>query len=102
MKKYIMLEDDTIEIDGHILYRIESLINFTYVEAGDEGGYIESEENLSHEGECWVFDAAAVYENARIEDNAIICADSEISGNCIIRGNVTVQGMRLSGNCYIS
>ena len=36
------------------------------VEEGDVGGWIESEENLSHDGDCWVKDDAVVYGNALV------------------------------------
>ena len=100
MRKYIMT-DETIEINGHILHRIESLIDFRYVEKGDEGGYIESEENLSHEGNCWIFDESRVYENAKIKDNVIVCGDSDISGECEIADDVEIHSAELSGICYI-
>ena len=66
MNKYEMLYDDKIEIGSHTLYRIRALKNFGTVKAGDIGGYIEKEENLSHEGTCWVYDNARVCGDAKI------------------------------------
>ena len=100
MRKYKMI-NDTIEINGHILHKIESLIDFRYVNVGDEGGYIESEDNLSHEDNCWIFDGSSVYENAKIKDNVLVCGDSDISGECEIGGEVEIHSAKLSGFCYI-
>ena len=54
---------------------IRSFEFFTYentveVKSGDSGGWIEREENLSHEGSCWVYDNAMVYDWARIFEDA--------------------------------
>ena len=35
--------------------------DFGNIKKGDFGGYVESEKNLSHEGNCWVYDGAKVY-----------------------------------------
>ena len=37
------------------MYRIKSLIDFEDVKAGDLGGYVEKEENLSQSGNAWVY-----------------------------------------------
>lgn len=68
MKKYEMLYEDKIEIGSRILYRIRALKDFGNVKAGDIGGYIEREENLSQKSICWV------YGNAKISKaNDILC-----------------------------
>ncbi len=59
-KKY-EFTDETIEVDGYILHRIRALRDFGSVHAGDLGGFIESEDNLSHDGTCWVHFGAWVY-----------------------------------------
>ena len=38
---------------------------FGNVKKGDLGGWIEKEDNLSQEGDCWVFGDAWVYGDAR-------------------------------------
>ena len=35
------------------LHRIRAVISFGLVDAGELGGWIEKEENLSHEGKAW-------------------------------------------------
>ncbi|HEM4040679.1 TPA: polymer-forming cytoskeletal protein, partial [Streptococcus suis] len=54
-KKYELVLDDTISFWGWKLFRIRALISFGSIEVGDLGGYIEKEENLSHDGNAWVY-----------------------------------------------
>lgn len=69
-KKYRLLENDTITVGNRTLYRIEALRDFADVEKGDKGGYVESEDNLSHDGNCLVYGNARVYGDARVYGNA--------------------------------
>ena len=50
--KYEILKDDFIEFDDRKLYRIRALKDFHNVKEGEAGGYIESEQNLSQEGDA--------------------------------------------------
>ena len=68
-KKYKLLKHDSIQVDGVILYRIEALRSFANITKGDKGGYIAKESNLSHEGNCWIFDSAEVYGDGKIFGN---------------------------------
>ena len=74
MNKYKILEDQYIEVCGKKLYRIQALKDFDNVKAGDIGGYIESESNLSQSGNAWVRD------NAQVCDNAWVCGDARVCG----------------------
>ena len=49
MKKYELTSETKI-VFGHILYRIKALSSFGCVSAGDLGGFLESEKNLSQNG----------------------------------------------------
>ena len=64
------LTSNTKEINGATLYQIRALKDFVAVKAGDLGGWIEKESNLSQEGNCWVYGDAEVYGNAWISDYA--------------------------------
>ena len=64
--KYEILKDEFIEFDGRKLYRIKALKDFRDVRKGTVGGYIESEQNLSQEGDAWVYGDAWVCGNARV------------------------------------
>jgi hypothetical protein len=71
-KKYELVPDRQIIVAGTTLYRIRALKDFGNVKAGDLGGFIRSEDNLSHLGDCWVADDAQVYDQAVITDDARI------------------------------
>ena len=66
--KFEFVKDDTVTIAGVTLTRIRALrdIPEANVKAGDLGGYVEKEENLSSNGSCWVFGEAQVSGEARI------------------------------------
>ena len=48
------------------LHRIRAIAEFGLVKIGDLGGWIEKEENLSHEGKAWVCGDAEVWGNAKV------------------------------------
>ena len=48
------------------LHRIRATVAFGIVKVGDLGGWIEKEENLSHEGKAWVCGDAKVWGNAKV------------------------------------
>ena len=91
-KKKYKLTNDSKKVDGRILYRIRALRNFGSVKKGDFGGYIASEENLSHDGLSWISDEACAYDNARVYENAQICGHAEVFGNAEVYSNVRVSG----------
>lgn len=118
-KKYELLQDDTLswmDLEGNdiTLYRIRALKNFecpvkedslfsNYINKGDLGGYIEKEENLSHEGGCWVFHKARVYGNAQVLENACVYNLANIFGNAIVKGYARLLGSSyVYGNAVIS
>lgn len=69
------------------LYRIRALKDFSDVKKGDLGGFIKSENNLSHDDDCWVYNDAWVYDDfVRIYENA------KLYHNCMIRGYAHVYG----------
>lgn len=70
-----------------ILHRIRALKSFGNVKAGDLGGWIEKEENLSQEFRAWVYDNAIVMNSARVDE------DAKVSGNARIYGKAVVSGM---------
>ena len=86
------LTKNFIEHNGKKLYQIKALKNFGYVRAGDLGGYIEKESNLSQEGYCWVYDEAKVYGYAKVYDNAEVSGNAEVYGNAYVRGYAQVSG----------
>ena len=92
MKKKYKLIDEIIDFEGRKLYRIEALKDFSNVKKGDRGGFVESEDNLSQDGDCWIHDDARVHSNAKICDNAIIYGYAKVCDNAIIYGDARVFG----------
>ena len=64
MKKFELTTETKINIFGKKLFRIKALISFGPISAGEKGGWVEKEENLSQSGNAWVFGNAEVYDNA--------------------------------------
>ena len=90
--KYRLLENDTINVEGRTLYRIEAVKDFCHVKNGEKGGYIESEKNLSQDDNAWVYGNARVYENAWVYGEAHVFDDSRVYGNALVGGNARVFG----------
>ena len=86
MKKYELLEKE-----GEY-YRIRALRDFRNVKKGDLGGLIQSELNLSHDGDCWVAENAQVSGDAEIYGSAMVSGDAEVYGNAMVSGYAEVYG----------
>jgi carbonic anhydrase/acetyltransferase-like protein (isoleucine patch superfamily) len=95
-QKYKLNRDISLRIGEKTVYVIEALRDFGDVEEGDIGGFIESEENLSHDGDCWVYDSAIVYgkgrvnRDAKIKDQAHVYDYATVSDKAVISGQVEV------------
>lgn len=101
-KKYEILNNCSTKENGHILRPICALRDFGKVKAGDWGGWIEHEGNLSHYGNCWICEGSKVYGNARVYDNAIISGDVSIFDNALVCDQARVKGMGwIYGNARI-
>jgi len=72
--------------------RIVALRDFGLVKKGDVGGFIENEENLSHDGTCWIFNDAYVSGNAYVFENALVSGNALVAGNAKVNGNSHVSG----------
>ena len=92
MKKFKLTSEFIVDISGVKLFRIKALIEFGNVKAGDLGGYIEKEKNLSHMGNAWVSGNAQVFGNARVFGNAWVSGDAQVFGNAWVSGNAQVSG----------
>ena len=97
------LTDDSKTIDGTTLRRIRAVTSFGSfgsVCAGDLGGYVETENNLSQEGNAWVFDDAQVFYRARVFGEALAFGDARITGPGIRRCSGIWQGSGIrQGSC---
>lgn len=72
------------------LYRVVALKDFGTVKKGDVGGWIEGEQNLSQEGNCWVFDDALVFGDAEVYGNLSVCGNIRVGDNAVLRGVVVL------------
>ena len=112
MEKKYEFTGETMQWCGRTLHRIQALRDFGNVKAGDSGGWIETEDNLSHDGLAWVYNNATVdgyvvicgnaviHENATVDGYVVICGDTEICGDAVIESNndyILITGLG-SGN----
>lgn len=91
-KKYKIRKDLSYTFDGHKLYRVEALKDFGNVKKGSIGGFIEKEDNLSQEDNCWIFLDGKVYGNAKVFGNAVIDGFAQVCDNAVVFGNAQVRG----------
>ena len=90
MKKFELTAEFVTNVFGKKLFRIKALVAFGNVEKGELGGFIEKEDNLSHDGDAWVYDDAQVFGNARVSGNARVYDDAQVFGNARVSGNARV------------
>ena len=84
MEKKYELTEETLAVDGHVLHRIKALLDFGNVKKGDIGGWIESEYNLLHDDDCWVYGNAKVYGDAEVYGNAEVLGNAKVYGDAIV------------------
>jgi len=109
MKKYELQPTDLTTPSGKPFFRVVALRGFGEVLKDDKGGYVESEDNLSHDGDCWVYDDAKVFGNAQVcndaqvFNNAQVYGNARVSGDAWVFGNARVYGdARISGDSWVS
>ena len=96
-EKYELIKDPIIN-----LYRIRALKDFSDIKAGTLGGYVENEDNLSHDGNAWIYGNAKVCCDAKVYGNARVYDDAKIYGNTWIYGNARVYGdTKVYGNSRV-
>lgn len=107
-KKY-EFTGETKEFGDYVLRHIRALVDIeNVVKKGELGGWIEIEENLSHEGNCWVNDGcyvcagARVYENALVAGGAKVLNGSKVYGNAYIRMCSEVYGSKVYGSAVVT
>lgn len=113
-KKYGFSTTDRICYKGHDLRRIIALTDFADVKKGDVGGYVESEANLTQDGESWIYDDAIVMDeavvdqDAQVRGNAVVNKKAKISGHAVIKDSARVtdeaivkQNAQVSGNAMV-
>lgn len=86
------LTDETIEHEGLTLFRIEAVRSFGDVDAGERGGFVQSDANLCHRGACWIYEDAKVFGYASVSQNARVCDEAQVFGNAKIEYDAVVNG----------
>lgn len=99
MKKY-RLTEETTKVGNRPLYRIQALRDFGNVKEGDIGGYIESEKNLSQDGNAWVYGDACVSGDACVYGDARVYGDACVYGNADIKTTGDICSMSGFGSEY--
>lgn len=84
MRKYEFTGDERVIDNVIILKRIRRCTD------GLLGGWIESEDNLSQEGGCFVYNESCVLDFARVEEDAQVLGESVICDLAVIKGNVRI------------
>ena len=103
MDKKYELTGEPLLYGGVKLHRIRAVRDFTLcngatVRAGELGGWLENDGNLSHLGSAWVCDDARVYGSAwvcgdaRVYGSARVCGDAMVSGSARVYGDAKVCG----------
>ena len=92
---------------GITLRRIRATIDFTLkcgmgIAKGEEGGWIEKEENLSQEDSAWVCGNAQVCGDAQVYGNAQVYGDAWVYGDARVCGDAWVYGdARVCGDAQV-
>lgn len=80
------------------LYQIEALREGPWGLVGTLGGWVETEDNLSQEGDCWVYGSAQVcgearvFGEARVYDSALVSGEAWVYGEARVYGSAQVSG----------
>lgn len=94
MKKYELTDIINPKWGDVHLRRIRALRDIPRynVQAGDLGGWLGSENNLSQDGDCWVGDNARVDCSAQVFGNALVDGNALVSGNAQVYDSAWVYG----------
>ena len=77
MKKFELTAEFVTNVFGKKLFRIKALVAFGNVVKGELGGFIEKEDNLSHDGDAWVYGDAQISGDAQVSGNAQVSGDED-------------------------
>ena len=105
MKKF-ELTKETCDFEGRVLCRIKALRSFSDVKEGELGGWIENEENLSHEDNCWIYGDSVVYGDSKVSGQAEVFGNAKVSGGSVtgkarVYGSAQVSGGLVAGSAIV-
>ena len=109
MNQKFEITDKTKTIGNIVFHQIKAIKSFGNVKAGDIGGWLEKEENLSNINDAWVYDDAQVsgdvqvFGNAQVSGDARVYDDAQVSGDAWVYDDAQVyDNARVSGNVRVS
>lgn len=123
MDKNIVTDEGIVEITGKKYELITDKWGNTRIKAlrdiidsrggliareGEIGGIVSGEDNLSHEGGCWisyeakVLDYCIVEDDSQIKEKATLNNSIIVRGRSVIRGEAKIEGSYLIEDSYIS
>lgn len=107
-KKFIVTEEMK-EMCGNVTHQIKAVRDIPRfgVKAGDLGGFIAKETNLSQDGDCWVGRGGYILDNAVVKGDVLVKGkvrdDAQVEGTVCVGYNSIVEGKgALKGDCVIS
>ncbi|MFZ8064866.1 hypothetical protein [Escherichia coli] len=109
VKEYTRMDPEYFVDDA--LCRIRALRDIPRhgVKAGDLGGWVEGEHNLSQDGDAWiagdacVMGDARVYDNALVMDRASVYSGGRVYGDAVVSGILEIQNnVDVCGNAHVS
>ena len=100
MKKFELTDEFITNAFGNKLFRIKALVDFGTIKAGELGGFVEKEENLSSDDNAWVSGDARVSGNALVSGDARVYGDARVSGNARVYGNADYAVVTGFGHCF--
>lgn len=81
-KKFQLTNNWKVSKNGRKVYQIEAIKDFGDVKAGELGGWVEHEFNLSHFGSCWINTETV------IEDHSHVCGKGQVCNTTVSHGSV--------------
>ncbi|CCJ72483.1 FIG005189: putative transferase clustered with tellurite resistance proteins TehA/TehB [Cronobacter condimenti 1330] len=85
------------------LRQLIALRDFADVSAGSPGGWVESPENLSQQGTCWVYDHnSVVFAGAKIRGNARVSQTCVIHHAAVISDDAWIDSAHISDGAHVS
>lgn len=102
MKKYELIRESKTYFSEREIFRIRALKDFGNVKTGDIGGWVCSYDNLSQEGNCWIYDDAKCLDDARMRDNARMCGNAIMCDSSVMRDNARMcDDSKMFGNAIL-
>ena len=103
-REIVAFNPQTNQMEAEVItfHRVRALKDFGDVKKGQLGGLVQTPDNLSQEGDCWIGDNAFVCGSARVVDSALVNGNSLVTEHALIGGNaVFTDQAKASGHCHI-